>query len=177
MKRAKKYNLIIYTSLILAIALLALGARDYLKEKKEENKTMSEVETTNDEEEIIDRTEPEEKVEEPDYLKEADIEGIIKKHLDSIADQIKKDKKITYNMINTWGDYTIGEVEYRREITTKYYEYKVNIVIPNKDAKIPGKKNEKLSTEDYIVISLYFDIANSERSNGYIVKNIDLIEE
>ena len=63
------------------------------------------------------------------------------------------------------------------EVTTKYYEYKVNIIIPAKDAKIPGKKNEKLSTEEYIVISLYFDIADSERSNGYIVKNIDLIEE
>lgn len=175
MKRTKKYNIIIYTSLILAIALLAFGARDYLKSEKEEKNTMSEVETTNDEE--IDRTEPEERIEEPDYLKEVDIEGIIKKHLDSIADQIKKDKIITYNMINTWGDYSIGEVEYRREITTKYYEYKVNIIIPAKDAKIPGKKNEKLSTEEYIVISLYFDIADSERSNGYIVKNIDLIEE
>ena len=50
MKRTKKYNIIIYTSLILAIALLAFGARDYLKSEKEEKNTMSEVETTNDEE-------------------------------------------------------------------------------------------------------------------------------
>ncbi len=174
MKRAKKYNIIIYTSLLLAIILLALGGKDYLKDKQDD--TTKEVETLEDEE-TIERIDSDEEVEVPEYLKNVDIESVIKKHLDSIADQIKKDKKITYNMINTWGDYSIEDIEFRREITTKYYEYRVNILIPNKDAKIPGKKNEKLSTEEYIVIRLYFDIADSERSNGFIVKNIDIIDK
>ena len=56
-------------------------------------------------------------------------------------------------------------------------EYKVDIKIPKKDAKLPGEKNKELSTKDYIVLSLYFDIAESERVNGYIVKNVDVIKE
>lgn len=175
MKKAKRYNLIIYTSLILAIVLLALGGRDYLKDKKTENEVDTTKETT-EVDEPIERPETTEPVEEPEELQKVDMEGVIKKYLDSLQDQIQKSKVITYSMIKTWGDYSIGEIEYKREITTKYYEYQVNIMIPNKDAKIPGKKNEKLSTEEYIVVSLYFDIADSERYNGYIVKNIDIIE-
>lgn len=175
MKRSKKYNIIIYTSLILAIILLALGGKDYLKEQKTGNKVQTENQSS-ETGETIERTDNGEKAEEPEELKNVDIEGVIKKYLDSILDQIQKDKTITYNMIKTWGDYSISEIEYRREITAKYYEYKVNIMIPNKDAKIPGKKNEKLSTDEFIVISLFFDIADSQRVNGFIVKNIDKIE-
>ena len=176
MKRAKRYNIIIYTSLILAMILLALGGRDYLKDLKNGTNTENTIEN-NEEAEPIERTETGKKVEEPEDLREVDKESVIKKYLDSVLDQIKKDKKITYNMIKTWGDYQISDIEYQREITTKYYEYKANIMIPNKDAKIPGKKNEKLSTEEYIVITLYFDIADSERANGFIVKNIDLVNK
>lgn len=174
MKRAKRYNIIIYTSLILAIILLALGGRDYLKDKNNGSNV----------EEVVDTSEPvkkeerkEEKVEEPEELKDIDKHSVIKKYLDSVQDQIKKDKKITAKMISSWGDYTIEDIEFQREITTKYYEYKANIVIPKLDAKYPGKKNEKLSTKEYIVLTMYFDIADSERANGFIVKNIDLIEE
>lgn len=175
MKRAKRYNIIIYTSLLLAIILLALGGRDYLKDKSNGSTTQEEIVET---EEPVEKEErKEEKVEEPEELKEVDKLSVIKKYLDSVQDQIKKDKKITAKMISSWGDYTIDDIEFQREITTKYYEYKVNIIIPNLDAKYPGKKNEKLSTKEYIVLTMYFDIADSERVNGFIVKNIDLIEE
>ena len=173
MKRAKRYNIIIYTCLILAIILLALGGRDYLKDKN--NGTTEDIAEV--EEPIKKEERKDEKVEEPDYLKDVDKYSIIKKYLDSIQDQIKKDKKITAKMVSSWGDYTIEDIEFQREITTKYYEYKANIVIPKVDAKYPGKKNEKLSNDEHIVLTMYFDIADSERSNGFIVKNIDLIEE
>ena len=175
MKRAKKYNIIIYSSLLLAAILLALGGRDYLKSQGETT-GQAELEEGNYEEKI-ERVEPAKKEPEPEKLQSVDKESVIKKYLDSILDQIKKDKTITYKMIKTWGKYEIGDIEYQRTITTNYYEYKVNIIIPKDDPKLPCEKNEELSSEGYTVITLYFDIVDSERVNGYIVKNIDIIEE
>lgn len=177
MKRAKKYNIIIYTSLSLAIVLLLLGGRDYFVSLSEtpQEEVVNEVEKKPD----IKRndTSANAKTEEPLELQGVDKVGVVTKYLDSILDQIHKDDIITYKMIKTWGAYEVGDIEFQREITSNYYEYIVNINIPKMDAKLPSDKNEKLSTEQYIVLSLYFDLAESERVNGYIVKNVDIIEE
>jgi len=174
MKKSKEYNIIIYTCLLLAIILLVLGGRDYLKDL---NKPTQEevVEQDNSPSEI---TRPEETKNEPEpaELQPVDKVGVIKKYLDSLYDQIKKDKKIPYSTIKTWGKYSVGEVEYQRKITSNYYEYKVNINIPNKNAKLPCPKNEELSSEENTVITIYVDIVESDRQKGFIVKNIDLIE-
>ena len=175
MKRAKKYNIIIYSSLLLAAILLVLGGRDYLKSQGETNGQVELEESSEDEK--IERVEPAKKEPEPAELQSVDKASVIKKYLDSILDQIKKDKTITYKMIKTWGKYEIGEIEYQRTITTNYYEYKVDIIIPKADPKLPCPKNKELSTKESTVLTLYFDIVDSERANGYIVKNIDIIEE
>ena len=178
MKRTKKYNLIIYTCLLLAAVLLILGGRGYLKEQQEGTVIDEIINTPDKKEENKIEEIPTEKEIEPEELQKVDKVGVIKKYLDSIAEHIyKKEKVITYKIIKTWGDYELGEVEYQRKITTNYYEYKVNINIPKQNAKLPCPKNEELSNEEFVVITLYFDIIESERVNGYIVKNVDIIEE
>lgn len=174
MKKSKEYNIIIYTCLLLAIILLVLGGRDYLKDlNKPTQEEIIEPEGSQNE---VERPEDVKKEKEPEDLQKVDKEGVIKKYLDSLYDQIKKDKKIPYKIIKTWGKYSVGEIEYQRKITSNYYEYKVNINIPNKNAKLPCPANEELSTEEYTVITIYVDIVESDRQKGYIVKNIDLIE-
>ena len=174
MKKSKEYNIIIYTCLLLAIVLLVLGGRDYLKDLN--NPTKEEIIEPEGSQEEIERPDNTKKEKEPEELQSVDKAGVVKKYLDSLVDQIIKDKKIPYKTIKTWGKYSVGEVEYQRKITSNYYEYKVNINIPNKNAKLPCPKNEELSTEEYTVITIYVDIAESERQKGYIIKNIDLIE-
>ncbi len=174
MKKTRKYNIIIYGCLLVAVILLALGGIDYLKGKEPSVSQEPEAQVPTEEDPIERKDEPKDK--EPEELVNADKEGVIKKYLDSLVDQIEKSKKLPYKMVKTWGDYSIGEIEYQRKITARYYEYKVNIVIPNLDAKLPSKKNEKLSTDKYLVLTMYFDIIDSEKQNGLYVKNVDIIE-
>ena len=175
MKKSKKYDMIIYGSLILAVILLLLGGGDYLLSEKE-NKSDNIIQSSENKQ-VIERNEDAPKGEEPEELQAIDKKNIVRKYLDSILDQIQKDETLTYKMVRTWGKFEVLKVEYQREISSSYYEYKVDIKIPKKDAKLPGEKNKELSTKDYIVLSLYFDIAESERVNGYIVKNVDVIKE
>jgi len=175
MKKTRKYNIIIYSCLLLAVILLILGGIDYLKNEEPSVSQEPEINEPTGEEEVERKEEPVTK--EPQELIDADKEGAIKKYIDSLVDQIAKSKKLPYKMVKTWGDYSIGEIEYQRKITSRYYEYKVNVIIPNLDAKLPSKKNEKLSTDKYLVLTMYFDIVDSEKQNGLYVKNVDIIEE
>jgi hypothetical protein len=111
---------------------------------------------------------------EPEALTKEDKKSIVKKYLDSLLDRIYDDSLITYEMIKTWGNYEVLNINYERKITDNYYAYSIDIKINNLDAIVPTNKNEALSTEEYIVISLNANITYLESKNGYIVKKIDI---
>ena len=170
MKKNKKYDIIIYGCLVGAFIFILLGYWDNLKDLKEDGLSFS---LKNQETEENSSTEQKEYDLEPNELVNADKNGIIKKYLDSLLDRIDVDPLISYNMINTWEEYEILNIEYDRKIAENYYAYIVDIKISNKDAVIPTNKNEKLSTNEYLVVTLNVNIAYSELKNGFIVKKID----
>lgn len=166
MKKNKKYDIIIYGSLIGAIICIILGYSDYLYTLKDKGISFSKKETN-----IVEETTKEE---EPENLHNIDKNSIVKKYLDSILDQIVTDDLISFDMINTWDNYEVLSTSYEREIVESYYSYLVDIKISNMNAFLPTSKNKELSTEEYLVITLRFNIAYSASKNGFIVKSIDI---
>ena len=173
-KQNKKYNLIIYISLLFAVISMFIAVKEYydtLEAKtisndfKEAIKEMREEEPTLEEPTII---------EENDQMKDVNKVDIINNELESIIERTSHNTLITKEMVLSWGNYEINNVEYKREITTNYYCYRVDIYIYNLNAKLPTKPNEELSTDDYNVITLYFNIAYNEKSNNYTVKAIEI---
>ena len=166
MKKNQKYDIIIYGSLLLAFLFIGLGYFESLSETLEYSFSLKE----NFKEEPIKK----EKDTEPEALTKEDKKSIVKKYLDSLLDRIYDDSLITYEMIKTWGNYEVLNINYERKITDNYYAYSIDIKINNLDAIVPTNKNEALSTEEYIVISLNANITYLESKNGYIVKKIDI---
>lgn len=170
----KKYDIIIYSCLAGALVFICLGYWDNLKDLKDENLSFSIKEKNTQEEKAEEKKELDL---EPKELINADKNGIIKKYLDSLLDQINVDVLITYDMIYSWDNYEILNITYDRKIADNYYAYVVDIKIDNKDAILPTNKNEKLSTKDYIVVTLNVNITYSTVKNGYLVKKIDIPTE
>lgn len=175
-KKINKYDIIIYSCLLAAIICLILGGKDYFKTLDEETTIKDEVksaikEINSNEEDIPTDTNTGEP--EPEKLANFDKFSIVQKYLDSILDQIVKDNLISYKMIKSWDEYSVLNMRYSKEITTKYYEYIVDIKISNKKANLPTEENSELSTDEYSVITLKFYIQDSYERNGFIVKKVD----
>lgn len=175
-RKINKYDIVIYSCLILAIICLLLGGKDYLNSLENESTVQEEVKSAiksiNGAEEGI-STENSTGNPEPEELVNFDKKSLVQKYVDSIIDQILEDKVITYAMVNSWGEYEIVNVEYDHEVTENYYAYKADIKIANKKGLIPGKLNEELSTEENPVLRVNVYIEYSTRQNGYIVKYMD----
>lgn len=172
-KRSKRYDLIIYISLILAFICVIISMIDNshageieFKEVLKEDIDSPSIPTDN--------TLENQDAEEPLELKNTDKNSIVKKYLDEIADRVIKDEIITYNMIRTWNTYEVLDIIYERQIIDYYYAYKVNIKITGNNIDVPTSKNEILSTEDYTVVTLTFNILKSGKQKGYIVKAIEI---
>ena len=172
-KRSKRYDLIIYISLILAFICVIISMID--------NSNAGEIEFKEVQKEDIDspsiptdNTLENQDAEEPLELKNTDKNSIVKKYLDEIADRVIKDEIITYNMIRTWNTYEVLDIIYERQIIDYYYAYKVNIKITGNNIDVPTSKNEILSTEDYTVVTLTFNILKSGKQKGYVVKAIEI---
>ena len=171
-KRSKRYDLIIYVSLILAFICVIISMIDNNKEvveikeypKEEMESPLVPTETSPNVEDT----------EEPAELKSVDKNSIVKKYLDEILDRVIKDEIITYNMIRTWNTYEVLDATFERQIIDYYYAYRVNIKITGNNINIPTNKNESLSTEEYTVITLTFNILKSGKQKGYIVKAIEI---
>ena len=175
MKKNKKYDIIIYLSLFIALICLGLSALDYSHSSKTENiinDPIAEEEPIPIKGEEVTKQEESNYESEPYYLLELDKKSTIKKYLDQILDQAVKNDVIPYKMIKTWGNYEVINTTYVKEIVNGYYEYIVDIKIEKIDAVLPCPKNEKLSTENYNVITLTINILRSGEHNGYIVKSI-----
>lgn len=170
MKKNKKYDIIIYTSLLGAIFFIVLGSMDHIKDFKEEGISFSKTETKEQKNDEVEEVDPNT---EPLELQNEDKNILVKKYIDSVLDQIEFDSLIDYKMVESWGNYEILSTTYEKEIAEDYYSYYTNIKISNLDAILPVEKNEELSTKDYIVITIKANILNSEERNGLFVKKLD----
>lgn len=160
MKRKRRYDLIIYTSLIIALICIGFSAVDYSHSSEE-----STIKETKKDKEVIENDKPNE-------LDQLDPNPIIKTYLNKILDQIIKDEVISYQMIKTWGEYDIINSIYKKEVLANFYEYETNILIPNKDALLPKKINEELSTDEYNVVTLTINIIKN-KDDTFSVKSIN----
>lgn len=166
----KKYNCIIYISLIVALICIIISGSSYLKSDSTSYSLKEELQ------EVIKETDTEEELTTDDNEVEEDFDEktIIENKLKNIIEDEEQDELLTQNITSTWEDYSIENINYIREIAPSYYAYEVNIKISNPDAVIPVNKNEELSTDEYIVFTLNFNITYSQRDNGYIVKLIEI---
>lgn len=173
MKKNKKYDIIIYTSLLGAIFFIILGSIDHIKDFKEEGLSFS----VSEQKENPSKQEEQNTNTEPLDLQSEDKNILVKKYIDSVLDQIEFDSLIDHEMVETWGDYEIISTVYDKEIADDYYSYYTNIKIPNMNAILPVNKNEELSTKEYVVITIKANILNSSERNGLFVKKLDPLTE
>jgi len=172
MKKDLKYNLVIYSSLLFAIICMFLAVKghyDSLEQKESFSSDIKEAikEINTDGEEIIEtKTE-----EEPSNMIDVDKKTVINNILNDIVDNKIKLDVLSKEMILTWDNYEITNIEYIRQITDDYYCYKVDIEIFNLDANVPVTPEYN---EDYITLSLYFNISYNEKNSTYNVKTIEI---
>ena len=164
MSRKRRENIIIYGSLIAAIACLTYAGFDYYKDLSDDTKVQDEIkeafkEMTGDEETNY----PKAPEVEPEELKNVDKGSIITERINAIRDRTLEDDLLNYSMIRSWGEYQIINIKYQKQVTDNYYMYLIDIKIPNKEAILPKEINNDLSTEEYSVITL----------KTFIVKNND----
>ena len=173
MSSKKRENIIIYGSLIAAIACLVYAGVDYYRDFSDNVKVKDEIkeafkEMTIEDSEVKGITIPEV---EPSILQKVDKKAIINNRLTDIKNRKSEDDMFDYKMIRSWGSYEIINIEYQKEVIDDYYMYTTDIKISNKDASIPDIKNEELSTDDYIVISFKtFIIKNNDK---YLFKHFE----
>lgn len=172
--KKKKYDIIIYVSLIMALICIGIGAIDYFKSSPEEPAPKVEkTETTNTSNENKNETYNEL---EPEKLIELDKKTMIKRYFDSISDQTKTNDIITADMVNGWSKYEVLNVKFNRTIVDEYYSYTADIIIYGENITLPIEKNTELSTEEYSVITLNFNILRSGKEDRYIIKSIEIPE-
>lgn len=164
------YNIIMYISLFLALLFVVLACMDYSKDKKVEEPK------TNDNgtkiEEIIETEEPTQ--EEPTEMINIDKHIAIKKYIDSIADGIVTNEKMNIDMINSWERYEIKDLVFIKMTEEGYYSYRVNIKIYGKNAILPKEKNQELSTDEYTILTMNFNLYKTQFELKYSVKSLEL---
>ncbi len=171
LRRNIKFDLIIYSCLLGASTILVFGAKSYCASLSEYNGLTKEIK--NAFKEIKGEEEqPALVAEKPSILNDLNEKEIINNYLYSINDEIITDQTISKDMIKTWNNYEIINTNYLKKITDTYYSYSFDLKINNLNATLPTPKNEKLSTNEYLVITL---IANISIKNGENkVKSIDI---
>ncbi len=171
MKKNLKYNLVIYSSLLFAIICMLLAVKghyDSLEQKESFSNDIKEAikEINTDEEEIEPIKEPE-----PSNMIDVDKKSVINNILNDIVDNKIKLDLLSKEMILTWDNYEITNIEFIRQITDNYYCYKVDIEIFNLEANVPVTPEYN---ENYITLSLYFNISYNEKNSTYNVKTIEI---
>ena len=157
MKKINKYDLIIFSCLFLAIICLVIGIKDYMVNLEEKSNIKNELTSalnsinSNDNEEVIKNEK------EPSNVKEVDKKTLINNYLNAIKSQIVINNDIDYKMINSWGNYSIDNIIYIREVTDDYYQYNIQI---------------KTTTKEIIDANVYIYYAPNQ--NSYTIKLIEL---
>ena len=173
LRRNVKYDFIIYGSLIGASICIFISTNSYFKSLPEKDTFNNQVkeaiyELKNPSNEEVYKVE----IKEPSILSEVDKDKLIKDYLTLIENNIEKNEYLTSYMIETWQDYEILESVFLRKITDTYYVYQTNIKINNINAILPTKKNEKLSINEYYIISLFVNILIKD--DTCMVKTIEI---
>ena len=171
-KKINKYDFIIYSSLMVAIIFIIIAIKSYYDNLDENETFFSSFKSAVQEMNEDPNTTPEEKKEEePEDMKPVDKKEIINKELSLILEEKSLTDYLTKEMLESWGEYEIINIKFIRTITENYYCYQVDIKVPSKKAIFPTNSNRKKSTEEYQVLSTYFNISSS--NNTYKVKSID----
>ena len=156
----KRYNVLIYLTLSLALICIAVGlinnggnnTANAIKEQ-----TPMKVST--------------------DPLQKTNKKLLIKDYMDKILKEEVDNKILTKEMIETWYKYDINNIEYYKSKTitndTSLYLYKVEFKIYNQGASIPIENGIKEGTE-YITTNLIVDIIFDNEKGSYVVDNIEL---
>lgn len=171
-KKVNKYDIIIYSSLMVAIVFIVIAVKSYYDNLDENETFFSSFKSAV--EEINDSSEPQEEIqieEEPDIMKSVDKKAIINNELKLIVAEKSLTEYLNKEMIQSWQKYEISNINFIRTIVEDYYCYEVDIKIPNKNAKLPTSINIGKSTETYNVITIYFNIA--KKDNNFTVKAIE----
>lgn len=168
--KKKLYNIIIYVSLSLALVFVILACLEYDKDKKVEQPKVNETNTVV--EEIIDNEEPQQ--EEPQEMINIDKHITIKKYIDSIADGLITNEKINIDMVNSWENYEVKDVIFLRMTEEGYYSYKVNIKIYGQNATLPKEKNQELSTDEYTILTMNFNLYKTQFELRYNIKSLEI---
>lgn len=171
--RRKLYDIIIYTSLLLALTCLSFATFGYFNTLEEESTMTNEIkgaikELNNEyDEEPLETTE-----EEPEELKSINKKEICLEKLNNIKNEVDTNDEITYDMINTWNNFEIVDITYSKTIVTNYFAYLVYIKIPNLEAQLPADVTIQSYTNEYQIIKLTFNLSYSANDNKYFVKSI-----
>ncbi len=164
MSHKLRENIIIYGSLLAAIACLIYAGFDYYKGLSDDTKVKDEIKEAFKEMTSEGETPNTREIEaEPEELASVDKAAIIIERINAVRDRSAEDDLLNYSMIRSWGEYEIIDIQYQRQVTDNYYMYLVYLKIPNKEAVLPTEINNTLSTEEYNIITL----------KVYIVKNND----
>ena len=168
MSRKRRENIVIYGSLIAAIACLTYAGIDYYKGVSDDTKVQDEIKEAF-KEMATDDINKDIKVpeEEPTELQNVDKATIIINQINAIKDRYANDDLLNYYMIRSWGAFEILNITYQKQITDNYYMYLVDIKIPNKEAQLPTTINNDLSTEEYNVITLKTFITNNNGTYSF----------
>lgn len=171
MKHSTIENIVIYGCLGLAVILIGYVLKESYANKNKDESVIQELESVFEKKDIEDKpTKKEKTYKEPDNIKKVDKSIVINKYFDDILNRRKDNEVITYDTLASWGAYEILSINYLKPIADNYYAYDVNIKIPNTKAILSGRLNNELSTEEYIVVTIEFDLLYE---NGeFTIKNI-----
>lgn len=170
LRRNVKFDFIIYNCLLGASVFLIIGAKSYCASLDNYNGFSSEIK--NALKEIKGEANVEVSETEPDQLANLDKKQLIETYLYSLLDEAKTSSTLSSEMIKSWQDFEIIDTKFLKTITDTYYSYSFDVKIPNSKALLPIEKNEDLSTNEYVVITLIANISTKNNLNQ--VKSIDL---
>ena len=162
LSKKKSYDIIIYGCLLVALVLTGIGGYSYLGGTSYSLK---------------DIIYPEKQTEvpiEPKELNEVDKKVLVDNYITELLDEIKTDEVLTFETLRSWESYEVLNIKYEREIADNYHSYIVDLKINNNDAILPTYKNDKLSTEEYNVITIRFNVLKDSNSTEYSIKSAEI---
>ena len=162
LSKKKSYDIIIYVCLLVALVLTGIGGYSYLGGTSYSLK------------DIIYPDKQTEVPIEPKELNEVDKKVLVDNYITELLDEIKTDEVLTFETLRSWESYEVLNIKYEREIADNYHSYIVDLKINNNDAILPTYKNDKLSTEEYNVITIRFNVLKDSNSTEYSIKSAEI---
>lgn len=170
MKHSTIENIFIYSCLGLAIVLIGYVLKESYANKNKDESVIKELENAFEKKEPVKEQKKEKTYKEPDIVKDVNKLEVINNYFDDIINRRKENEVITYETLYSWGAYEIISINYLKPIADNYYAYDINIKIPNTQAIISGRLNDQLTTNEYLVVTIEFDLLYD--NNTLTIKNI-----